>query len=131
MPSSGVTRKNENQRIRQENLRKQLAGQGHVQHLVDIANKLRDLDPKNELDSLAIQRLRGAADIHKGLVDKYLPTLKQVDSKVDMTIADVSDSELDARLDQIIAALPKSGVSGTPGGEGEKAETPQDSDILP
>ena len=137
MPARGVTRGHENRRIRQEALRDQLSAQGHVQHLVEIANKLTDLpDPGtgkkgHELEALDIQRLRGAADIHKGLVDKYLPTLKQVDSTVEMTIADASDSELDARINQILASFSKGNAAGSIGGESQAEDAAKDSDVLP
>ena len=80
MPSSGVTRANENKRIRQEALREQLASQGHVQHVIDISEKLQNLE--ESLDGLQIQRLRAAAEIKKNLIDKYLPSLKATDLSV-------------------------------------------------
>ena len=75
---SGESRAEQNRRIRQDKLREQLSSQSHIQHVVEIANKLTDLD--KDLDSLQIQRLKAAADIKKGLIGKYLPDLKQVDA---------------------------------------------------
>ena len=75
---SGESRAEQNRRIRQDKLREQLSNQKHIEHVVEIANKLTDLD--KELDSLKIQRLKAAADIKKGLIGKYLPDLKQVDA---------------------------------------------------
>lgn len=77
MSDVGVSRGQQNKRIRQEALREQLSAQGHVQHVIDIANKLSDLE--EDLDALAIQRLKAAADIKKGLISKYLPDLKQTE----------------------------------------------------
>lgn len=74
MPASGISRANENKRIRQEALREQLSVGGHIQHVIDNAKKLQDLD--EELDSLKIQRLKAAADIKMKLINKYLPDLK-------------------------------------------------------
>jgi hypothetical protein len=74
MAASGKSRANENRRIRQEALREQLANGGHVQHVIEISDKLANLD--NELSSTEIQRLKAAADIKKGLIDKYLPSMK-------------------------------------------------------
>ena len=66
-----------NRAIRQEALREQLSNQKHVEHVIDISNKLADLegkeDSKNiELDALQIQRLKAAADIKKTIINKYL-----------------------------------------------------------
>ena len=74
MASSGVSRAQENKRIRQEALREQLANKGLVQHVLEISRKLQTLD--DELDSLQIQRLKASADIQNKLIDKYLPSLK-------------------------------------------------------
>jgi hypothetical protein len=73
----GTTAANRNRAIRQEALREQLSNQGHVQHVTDIANKLTDLD--SELDSLAVQRLKSAADIKIKLIGKYLGDVKAVE----------------------------------------------------
>jgi hypothetical protein len=59
---------------RQEQLREQLAKQGHLQHIVEIHKKLLDQDV--ELDALMIQRLRAVMDSKHRLIDKYLPTEK-------------------------------------------------------
>lgn len=66
-----------NRKVRQEALREQLSAQGHVQHVIDISNKLADL--KEELDTVEVQRLKSAADIKKGLINKYLPDLKSTE----------------------------------------------------
>jgi len=71
------TRAQENRAIRQEALREQLAGQGHVQHVVDIATKLCDLD--SHLDHLAVTRLKSAADIKMKLIGKYIGDVKAVE----------------------------------------------------
>jgi hypothetical protein len=71
------TRAQENRAIRQEALREQLAGQGHVQHVVDIATKLGD--PNSELDSVMSSRLKAAADLRLKLISKYLGDVKAVE----------------------------------------------------
>ena len=96
MPSSGVTRANENKRIRQEALREQLAGQKHVEHVVEYARKLADLD--KELDGLAIQRLRAAAEIKKNLIDKYLPSLKATD----LSVSDADGNPLNFNFSMVL-----------------------------
>jgi len=71
---SGITRAAENKRIRQEALREQLANQKLVEKVIDIANKLADLDLK--LEPADVTRLKAAADTKLKLIDKYLPTEK-------------------------------------------------------
>lgn len=73
----GLTRSEANRAIRQEALREQLATQGHLQHVSDIAHKLNNLE--DELDSTQVMRLKAAADIKLKLIDKYLPSLKSVE----------------------------------------------------
>ena len=71
------TRAQENRAIRQEALREQLAEQGHVQHVVEIAGLLSQLD--NDLDQLAVSRLKAAADIKMKLIGKYIGDVKAVE----------------------------------------------------
>ena len=96
MASSGVSRANENRRIRQEALREQLASQGHVQHVIDISEKLQTLSV--ELDGLQIQRLRAAAEIKKNLIDKYLPSLKATD----LSVSDVDGNPLNFNFSMVL-----------------------------
>ena len=77
MSKDSTTAKNRNRRIRQEALREQLSQGKHVEHVVEISNKLANLN--EELDALEVQRLKAAADIKKGLIAKYIPDLKQSD----------------------------------------------------
>ena len=70
----GVSRAEQNRAIRQEALRESLEAGGHIQHVVDISDKLSDLDTK--LEATEVHRLKAAADIKLKLIDKYLPTLK-------------------------------------------------------
>ena len=72
-----ATSAHKNRAIRQEALREQLASQGHVQHVVDIAQKLVNLD--NDLDQVKVQRLKAAADIKLKLIAKYIPDLKAME----------------------------------------------------
>lgn len=73
----GESRADQNRKIRREELRAKLAAGGHVDHVIDIANKLSDLD--EDIDPITIQRLKAAADIKKGLIAKYLPDVKAVE----------------------------------------------------
>lgn len=66
-----------NRRIRKEALREQLAAGGHLQHVIDIAEKLSN--EAVELDAIMVQRMKSAADIKLRLVSKYLPDLKAIE----------------------------------------------------
>ncbi len=68
---------NKNRKVRQDQLREQLSNGGHLQHVIEMANKLSELD--NELDQLEVTRLNNAAAIKLKLVDKYLPALKAIE----------------------------------------------------
>ena len=72
---TGLTRANANRKVRQEALRDQLTTQGHVQHIVEILDKLSDLD--TELDQLMLARYKLVLDTKLKLINKYLPDLKQ------------------------------------------------------
>ena len=84
MSTPGVSRANANKKIRQDALREQLANGKHVEHVIDIANKLASLD--EDMDALTIQRLKAAADIKKGLIGKYLPDLKSMEIEADLNV---------------------------------------------
>jgi len=69
------TRAQQNRAIRQEALREQLANQGHIQHVVDCAEKLGE--PK--IGSSEVTRLKAKAELHLKLVEKYLPSIKAIE----------------------------------------------------
>jgi hypothetical protein len=88
MPATGITRANENRRIRQEALREQLSNKQLLQQVILIAEKLEDLDGKinpenSEIDALKITRLKHSADLKLKLVNKYLPDLKAMEMDMD------------------------------------------------
>lgn len=75
MPKVGQTT---GQRLRQERrdaLREQLSAQGHVQHVVDMLDKVRDLE--NPLDQNQVSRLKIAIDTKLKIIAKYLPDDKE------------------------------------------------------
>ena len=74
---TGKTRAAKNKSIRKEALRDQLSAQGHVQHVIDITDKLSDLDIT--LENVDVTRLKAAADLKLKLINKYLPDLKAVE----------------------------------------------------
>ena len=75
--STGNSRAAKNKQIRKVALRDQLSAQGHVQHVIDISDKLAN--PTEDLESIDVQRLKAAADIKLKLISKYLPDLKAVE----------------------------------------------------
>jgi tRNA threonylcarbamoyladenosine modification (KEOPS) complex Pcc1 subunit len=75
--STSTTRAQENKKIRQEALREQLSQGKHVEHVIDIADKLADVEIK--LEAQDASRLKAAADIKLKLINKYLPDLKAVE----------------------------------------------------
>lgn len=72
---SGMTRAQDNRRIRQEALREQLEKQGHLQHVVDLLKKADDLD--EELDQIKLQRIKLSIETRLALIKKYLPDAKE------------------------------------------------------
>jgi len=73
----GTTAANKNRAIRQEALREQLSSQGHVQHVVEMLNEIKDL--QRDLDSNDLARYKVAIDTKLKLIGKYLPDLKSVE----------------------------------------------------
>jgi len=82
MAARGNSRANENRRIRQEALREQLEQQGHHQHIIDLLEKLQDLD--EELEATQIQRLKIVIESKFKMLAKYIPDLKQ--QEIDMVM---------------------------------------------
>ncbi len=70
-----------NKKIRQQALREQLSAQGHVQHVIDLSNKLAS--EYDQLESSQITALKSAAEIKLRLINKYLPDLKSVEHSGD------------------------------------------------
>ena len=73
----GASVATKNKRVRQEALREQLSAQGHVQHVIDLSDKLAS--EYLSLESSQIAALKAAADIKRTLINKYLPDLKSVE----------------------------------------------------
>ena len=66
-----------NKKVRQQALREQLSAQGHVQHVIDLSEKLST--EYLSLESSQITALKSAAEIKLRLINKYLPDLKSVE----------------------------------------------------
>lgn len=77
MAKSGISRANENRAIRREALREELSNKGLVNHVLDIAQKLQNLDI--EIGQTEVTRLKAAADLNLSLIKKYLPDIKAVE----------------------------------------------------
>ena len=77
MSQQGVSRKDQNKRIRQEALRESLAAGGHIQHVLDICTDLDDLTI--QMEATDIQRKRAVIDAKLKIIGKYLPDTKSVE----------------------------------------------------
>jgi|TARA_R110001632_G_scaffold105782_6_gene215343 hypothetical protein len=98
MTTAGHSRANENKRIRQEALREQLSNGKHVEHVIEMVDKISRLE--DELDAGQVNRLKIASDLKMRLINKYLPDLKQseVELQGGITAVDKTRAELEARL---------------------------------
>ena len=96
------TRAQQNKAIRQEALRQQLQAQGHVQYVVENIKKLEDAasDPEAELNVPAI---KAATETRLKLIDKYLPSLKQVEYTDTDPLDGITDDELEARIKEFLS----------------------------
>ena len=72
-----MTRAQTNRKIRQDSLRDQLANQKHIEQVVESIKKLEELG--TQLDSVEVNRIKGAIDSRIKLVSKYLPDLKSIE----------------------------------------------------
>lgn len=79
---SGVSRAEANKAIRQEALREQLANGKHLEHVIEMSNKIANLDELLENNDL--NRLKIASELKLKLINKYLPDLKQLEADVNM-----------------------------------------------
>ena len=77
MSKDTATAKNRNRRIRQEALREQLANQGHVQHVVEILDKVKD--ESQEIDANMLARYKLVVDTKLKLMNKYIGDVKSVE----------------------------------------------------
>ncbi len=77
MAGDKTIQKYKNKRMRQENLRDQLAAQGHVQHVIDIVDELNN--DEKDMDQLVVQRKKIVIDTKLKLIGKYLPDLKAIE----------------------------------------------------
>lgn len=91
MARDSATVKARNKRVRQEALREQLQAQGHVQHVVDILDKLDD--DAVDYSALDLQRKKIIIDTKLKLIGKYLPDVKQqeIELQAEHVFAQVSD----------------------------------------
>ena len=94
--ASSNTRASLNRKVRQEALRDQLQAQGHVQHVVEILDNLRNEEHKLADDMLP--RLKLVVDTKLKLIGKYLPDLKQ--TEIEGTIDIVAHESWLDKLDE-------------------------------
>lgn len=72
------TRAQTNKRIRQEALRKQLAEQCRLQHVIDNIIKIEELAECDEINMNKVNAIKIANEQRMRLVDKYLPNEKPI-----------------------------------------------------
>lgn len=110
------TKAQRNKAIRQEALREQLASQGHVQHVVEIIEKLQDVATPIDRDEVA--RLSKAADLRLRLIAKYVPDLKAVEIEDNRNpLEEMTDAERYAEFQRILEAVKGSADRVDPSGE--------------
>ena len=80
----GMTRAQSNRQVRQEALREQLAQGQHIHHVLEMVEKLRDLD--TEIEPNNVNRLRIAIETKLKLVNKYLADTKHVELTGDLEL---------------------------------------------
>lgn len=66
-----------NRAMRKDALREKLSNGKHLQHVVDMAEKIADLG--QPLDNDQLQRLKVAIDTKLRLINKYLPDVKSIE----------------------------------------------------
>lgn len=76
-----ATRAQLNRKVRQEALRDQLSSQGHIQHVIDMVDKIRD--PAHPLADDMLARYKVAIDAKFKLIAKYAPDLKNTELTAD------------------------------------------------
>lgn len=77
MAQTGMTRKQTNRAIRQDELRRYLEERGKVSYILDIVEKLEN--PSADIDKPMVDRLKIAVDARMRLLNKYLPDTKAVE----------------------------------------------------
>ena len=90
MSGSGQSLAQRNKKLRQDAKREALEAGGHIQHVLDLANKLEDLS--KDMDSLQVQRLRVVIDTKLKLINKYMPDLKSQEIQTEVTFNDGTDT---------------------------------------
>jgi hypothetical protein len=72
-----ITRNTKLRAVKQEALREQLQAQGHLQHVVDLVDKIRD--ENIVIDQEMVARYKITIDTKLKLIGKYCPDLKAVE----------------------------------------------------
>lgn len=73
------TRAQENRAIRQDALREQLANKGLMQHVLELSNKINELDPSDDTSEFNMRKYKTTAELQLKLVAKYLPDLRSTE----------------------------------------------------
>ena len=106
MAKSGRSRADENRAIRQEELRAKLAAGGHIEHVIEISNKLANLN--EVLEPNEVVRLKAAADIKNKIISKYIPDMKSIEHS-----GEIRQYDPNKLTDEELANIATSGSEGT------------------
>ena len=90
------TRAQQNRSIRQEAVREKLSAMGLIQQIIVLADKLGKPD---DLDNTMVSAMKASADIKLKLVDKYLPSLQSIESRVETVGSNSKEMTDDALAD--------------------------------
>lgn len=70
------TRNSKARAIRQEAYRELLSSQGHLQHVIDLLNKI---ETEKDMDPNTLARLKVVVDSKFKIINKFLPDLKSTE----------------------------------------------------
>jgi hypothetical protein len=80
----GLTRNTKQRAVRQEALREQLSKQKHIEHVVDLVNKIKD--ENNEIGQEMLNRYKLVIDTKLKLINKYCADLKSVEMSGELEV---------------------------------------------
>lgn len=93
----GQSRADANRKLRREALRDKLEAMGLVQQVIETSVKLSNLN--EEMDAVAVQRLRAANEARFKLINKYLPDAKEDQN---LNVGGQGDNPIVHKIERII-----------------------------
>ena len=97
----GSSRAKANRRVRQEALREYLSERGSVQYLLDLIEKVDQLDPQDPDFDKNLAKLKVSIDQRQKLLGRYLPELKatEIELEADVVVDHPNEIRLVAATD--------------------------------